>query len=107
MPDTSHRGLVSNADAMHTLLARFSELSQRMGHISAAMDTFQTRLGHLSELSARVSAAMMVLVGLPRVFRSDLHHLVAYGTGGMGGHGPRLPFSSQSGVPTPTSVEYR
>lgn len=89
---TTPIGPPNQMEAMATLLSRFGELQQRLTHMGTSIEALSTRLGHMAELSGRVNAAMMILVGLPRVFRSDLHHLIAYGTGGLShGGGGGLP----------------
>lgn len=100
-------GAASTDDNIKKLFEKITPIIGSLGHLHTSLHHLQKNLGTMAELSARANAALMLLVGLPRIFRSDLYHMVAYGshTGfGLGGKIPlpgggtgRTPFRPAAG----------
>ncbi len=78
---------LSGQGAVQGLMARFTDMTQRLSHMAGAIDILRDRLTDLGNLSAKASFALMLLTGAPNVFRHGLYGMLIPGMGGRGGYG--------------------
>ncbi len=77
-------GARSPDEQIRKLAEKIIPIVGSLSHLQTSLSTLRDNLGRMAELSARANAALLLLVGLPRIFKSDLYHMVAYGASHSG-----------------------
>lgn len=77
-------------DVIRNVFGKMMEFGSGFARLFRSVSQLNEHFGKLAELSGRLTAGLMLLVGLPRVMRSDLYHtaMKAAGAGGKGGFTP-------------------
>ncbi len=97
-PDAVQTGKPSAYELQTAEAQQISNIGPMVAKMGTSIQALTDRLTKLAQLSGRAEAALLLLVGLPRIFRSDVHHMIAYGAsrggmtmGGTGGGGYAPP----------------